>query len=879
MKRLEFSEGASNKFWEIALEGNQFTVTFGRIGAQGTTTSKTWSDAAEARKEYEKLIAEKLKKGYREVSGPALATKREAGAAVKKQAAAVEKKKATPTTSSPALLSAGFVQKLSARMREVDDPAQRKRLAALPWQDVFTRTLVAAERYWEFLRVEAIGQLFFVWHEQSDAVLVETSAKSLAKSGKPSFDDEITTRLVAFRGFIDAEAAKVSEAQRTEVEKDIRNFVRLAFQEAMIRSTESASFAQLKKRKDHLSFHVCWAHDDDEWETFFDSTRTKARTEDDLSGIFNCLYPETLAAPGVDAYAPSAKPSALAERIEIWSRPLPAEHEDFCSAAERAKCTKAECSTSACARGVHLLVTVNAESMTEFEQISATFAERTTRLELTFEDGTQLPDDALEPFTRVEEVVLVNTKSSELPSAIRRLSTLRALDLGAFRVRSLPNWLAEFGALETIFISEALKTIPEVLCKMPALSRLRIEGAGTYDAKKGGQADQSHLDLSGLAKLRHLEFRRCSFSQVPDLSALKSCLTFGINGCAQLETLPDSLTEMASLESLSLELDKLERLPKGLARLKNLKTLKANFPRLKQLPDDISQLASLTHLELSMDSDSMKKLPESFPRLDRLVELKLEIHALKSLPNNFSALDNLQRLEIHSNALAELPPDFGKLRNLRSLSIENAALRALPKGFGELPALQELSLRATDLARLSDDFSKLAKLRRLEIIQASELDKAIQKLDAIDSLEELELSNCGLSAFPAFIAKLVKLRVLNLSENEIGALPKGVDRLTMLRELKLNSNAIEDLPAGLGTLPVLERLDLSRNAFTAVPQVVQQLLQRPHIRRIDYTNDHPPALRDWSGDIPEGAVEKLFTNYNDRNTIREGLYLKHHKLL
>jgi predicted DNA-binding WGR domain protein len=69
MPRYEFSEGSSNKFWEINLSGKSFTTTYGKIGTSGQTTIKTWKDNAEAKKEYDKLIAEKTKKGYELVGG------------------------------------------------------------------------------------------------------------------------------------------------------------------------------------------------------------------------------------------------------------------------------------------------------------------------------------------------------------------------------------------------------------------------------------------------------------------------------------------------------------------------------------------------------------------------------------------------------------------------------------------------------------------------------------------------------------------------------------------------------------------------------------------------------------------------------------------
>lgn len=66
-RRFEFSDGKSNKYWEIQLIGKAFTVTFGRIGTAGQTQTKDWPSEDKAKLEYQKLIDEKLKKGYEEI--------------------------------------------------------------------------------------------------------------------------------------------------------------------------------------------------------------------------------------------------------------------------------------------------------------------------------------------------------------------------------------------------------------------------------------------------------------------------------------------------------------------------------------------------------------------------------------------------------------------------------------------------------------------------------------------------------------------------------------------------------------------------------------------------------------------------------------------
>jgi uncharacterized protein (TIGR02996 family) len=67
MRQFTYSDAKSHKFWNIELQGNSFTVTYGRQGTTGQTQTKTFADEDKARKEHDKLVREKLGKGYVEV--------------------------------------------------------------------------------------------------------------------------------------------------------------------------------------------------------------------------------------------------------------------------------------------------------------------------------------------------------------------------------------------------------------------------------------------------------------------------------------------------------------------------------------------------------------------------------------------------------------------------------------------------------------------------------------------------------------------------------------------------------------------------------------------------------------------------------------------
>jgi len=71
MPRYEFVEGKSSKFWEIDIEGRTVTTRWGRIGTAGQSATKSFPSPPAAQVEHDKLVAEKLKKGYRSVDdGP-----------------------------------------------------------------------------------------------------------------------------------------------------------------------------------------------------------------------------------------------------------------------------------------------------------------------------------------------------------------------------------------------------------------------------------------------------------------------------------------------------------------------------------------------------------------------------------------------------------------------------------------------------------------------------------------------------------------------------------------------------------------------------------------------------------------------------------------
>jgi predicted DNA-binding WGR domain protein len=119
MPRYEFVEGTSSKFWEISLEGSAFTTRYGRIGTDGSVTLKEFDSPDKAKKEYDKLVGEKVKKGYSLVEGGGAAPAPKAPKAEKPKAEKKEKAAAAAKPTAAGWLHYEFVEGSSSKFWEI----------------------------------------------------------------------------------------------------------------------------------------------------------------------------------------------------------------------------------------------------------------------------------------------------------------------------------------------------------------------------------------------------------------------------------------------------------------------------------------------------------------------------------------------------------------------------------------------------------------------------------------------------------------------------------------------------------------------------------------------------------------------------------------
>lgn len=70
MRRFEYIQGNQAKFWEVSRKGAVLTISSGKIGGSPKTRTKELQDFMAAEQEFDRLIRDKLRRGYNEVEEP-----------------------------------------------------------------------------------------------------------------------------------------------------------------------------------------------------------------------------------------------------------------------------------------------------------------------------------------------------------------------------------------------------------------------------------------------------------------------------------------------------------------------------------------------------------------------------------------------------------------------------------------------------------------------------------------------------------------------------------------------------------------------------------------------------------------------------------------
>jgi Leucine-rich repeat (LRR) protein len=221
-----------------------------------------------------------------------------------------------------------------------------------------------------------------------------------------------------------------------------------------------------------------------------------------------------------------------------------------------------------------------------------------------------------------------------------------------------------------------------------------------------------------------------------------------------------------------------------------------------------------------------------------------------------SALDKIKRigkndrLSLHEFGLTAIPEEVRALTKLTKLSLQSNELTELPSWLGELTDLRILNL--ADNKKLSKNLDVIAKLKKLEELDLRDL-PVMPRVESIAApIEQLFLGGPKFRAIPPWVFGLKKtLRVLNIESAALKTVPADIGKLTNLEELWLDGE-ISKLSPEIAKLPKLRVLNVSDCKLTTVPAA--EIAAMKSLETIDLSRN---KINGWKAGMEKEAPAKV----------------------
>ncbi|KAL3694537.1 hypothetical protein R1sor_008188 [Riccia sorocarpa] len=324
---------------------------------------------------------------------------------------------------------------------------------------------------------------------------------------------------------------------------------------------------------------------------------------------------------------------------------------------------------------------------------------------------------------------------------------------------------------------------------------------------------QALLDLKALVPSPYADFfspwqpeSDCCADNWPFITCSGSRTVIGLNLPTRFPTspfglaipeIPETLGNLASLESLSMVGNLISEVPDSLLQLANLTSVNLARNNISEFPEVFLKMTQIKKLDLSSNHILYMAVPDSSVPCE-LETLILRSNYIGNINQSFGGWMDLVELDLSGNFIAWIPDSVAELRNLQNLILDDNLLQTLPPySVGKMTQLIKLSVSSNNITTLPTSTGSMT------------------------SLEYLNLKNNVLTKFPEMLLNLSNLVALDLSQNQIDGLPdSSYDNWAPTMEvLSLSGNLIESLPTGLASLE-LQDLWLDHNLINEFPPVL-----------------------------------------------------------
>jgi Leucine-rich repeat (LRR) protein len=315
----------------------------------------------------------------------------------------------------------------------------------------------------------------------------------------------------------------------------------------------------------------------------------------------------------------------------------------------------------------------------------------------------------------------------------------------------------------------------------------------------------------------------------------KNLKTLSLRRCpsVHLEALFEQIKDLPNLTELQIVFSEKAKLPENIGLLKRVRNLDLNGNKLNELPIGLSNMTSLETINLHnnpyLDMDNACQI---LAKTASLKSVKLSGCKIVTLSDNLGKLSQINELDLNLNSIEVLPTGLDGLKNLRSLNLsKNSKLNTIQiySSLSSIPGLEELNMSDCGLTEVNAGIGTMTKLKKL-ILTNNPIKKLASEIGNLTQLEELYIGagllqkeRVPLTELPSAFGQCISLRKLDLRMCQLISLPNSFTSLKNLSYLDISWNQLNKFPNSLITLPSLNYLDLSNNKINEIPSDIGQL--------------------------------------------------------
>jgi Leucine-rich repeat (LRR) protein len=171
---------------------------------------------------------------------------------------------------------------------------------------------------------------------------------------------------------------------------------------------------------------------------------------------------------------------------------------------------------------------------------------------------------------------------------------------------------------------------------------------------------------------------------------------------------------------------------------------------------------------------------------------------------------------------------------------------------GSMENLEYLNMSNNNIKDIHKSIAKLKKLKKIDLSN----NKGVFGLNSLISMTELEtlnLSGCNLLVFPYYITMMKKIKKLYLVGNGFNNLSSEITNLKSLQVLTLNEALAENLENTIEIISKLENLKEVYLPYIEIFKIPKNIIKLKYLKKLTL---YPAILN--RGKIPENDLLKQF---------------------